>query len=72
MLKNNGNKNRNSQVEVFWLVTLFSVMVGYQCFRHPCCLHLQGEVASVRENASYNRLRLERGWQVPLPNRKHR
>jgi hypothetical protein len=30
------------QVEVVWVVTPFSV-VGYQRFRGPCCLHLQGE-----------------------------
>jgi len=32
------------QVEVFWVVTPCSVVVGYQSFRGPCCLHLQGEV----------------------------
>jgi len=32
------------QVEVFWVVTLCSIVVGYQCFRGPCCFHLQGEV----------------------------
>jgi hypothetical protein len=26
---------------VFWLVMLCSVVVGCQCFRGPCCLHLQ-------------------------------
>jgi hypothetical protein len=31
-------------VKFFWVVTLCSVVVGYQCFRGPCCLHLQGEV----------------------------
>jgi len=25
------------QVEVFWAVTLCSVVVGYQCFRGSCC-----------------------------------
>jgi hypothetical protein len=30
------------QVEVFWVVTLCSVVVGYQCFRGPCYLHLLG------------------------------
>jgi hypothetical protein len=34
------------QVEVFWVVTLCSVMVGYHRFRGPCCFHLQGEVSS--------------------------
>jgi hypothetical protein len=32
------------QVEVFWGVTQCSVVVGYQRFGAPCCLHLQGEV----------------------------
>jgi hypothetical protein len=32
------------QIEVFWVVMLCSVVVGYQCFRGSCCLHVQGEV----------------------------
>jgi len=32
------------QVEVFWVVMLCSVEVGYQHFAGPCCLHLQGDV----------------------------
>jgi len=50
------------QVEVFWVVTLCNVMVGYQCFRDPCCLHVQGhftlkmEVACTSEMAvSYHK-----------------
>jgi len=31
------------QVEVFWVVTPCSVVVGYQCFRGPCHLHQQGK-----------------------------
>jgi hypothetical protein len=31
-------------VEVFWVVTPCSVVVGYQHFRGPCCLKLEGEV----------------------------
>jgi len=31
-----------SQVKVFWVVMTCSVMIGYQSFRGPCCLHLQG------------------------------
>jgi hypothetical protein len=27
------------QVEVFWVVTPFGVVVGYQRFRGSCCLH---------------------------------
>jgi hypothetical protein len=34
----------NIQVEGFWVVVPCSVVVGYQCFRGPCCLHLQDEV----------------------------
>jgi len=34
----------NFQVEFFWVVTLCSVVVGYQRFRGPCRLVLQGEV----------------------------
>jgi hypothetical protein len=29
------------QAEVFWVMTTCSVVVGYQCFRGPCCLHFQ-------------------------------
>jgi len=31
------------QVEVFWVLIPFGVVVGYQCFRGPWCLHLQGK-----------------------------
>jgi hypothetical protein len=34
---------RETQVEIFWVVTLRNVVIGYQCFRSPCCLYLQGE-----------------------------
>jgi len=27
-----------SEVEVFWIVMLYSVVVGYQHFGGPCCL----------------------------------
>jgi hypothetical protein len=30
-------------VKIFWVLTPGSVMVGYQCFRGPRCLHFQGE-----------------------------
>jgi hypothetical protein len=30
------------QVEFFWVVTSSSVVVGYHCFRGPCCPHLEG------------------------------
>jgi hypothetical protein len=32
-----------SQVEFFCVVTPYSVLVGYQRFRGPYCLHLQGD-----------------------------
>jgi len=32
------------QVEVFWVVTPCSVVVGYHRFGGPCCCHLQGGV----------------------------
>jgi hypothetical protein len=31
------------QVEIFWVMTLCSVVVEYECFRGPYCLYLQGE-----------------------------
>jgi hypothetical protein len=31
-------------VEVFWIVTPCGIVVGYQRFGGPCCLHLQGEM----------------------------
>jgi hypothetical protein len=34
----------NIQVELLWVVMLWSIMVGCHCFRAPCCLHLQGEM----------------------------
>jgi hypothetical protein len=27
---------------VFWVMTLCNDVVGNQCFRQPCCLHLLG------------------------------
>jgi len=30
------------QVKVFWVVMPCNVLVGYQRFRGPCCLHLKG------------------------------
>jgi hypothetical protein len=35
------------QVDVFWVVTQCSVVVGYQHFRGLCRLHLQGEDGGV-------------------------
>jgi len=38
------------QVEVFWIVKLCSVVVGYQRFRGPHCLFIQGKVAQMGKN----------------------
>jgi hypothetical protein len=35
------------EVEVFWVLTSCSVVVGYQRFGGSCRLHLQGEVSGV-------------------------
>jgi hypothetical protein len=35
------------QVEVFWVMKPHNFVVGYQCFRGLCCLHLRGEVNGV-------------------------
>jgi len=32
-----------AQVDVLWNVTPCSVVVGYQSYRDPCCLHLHPE-----------------------------
>jgi len=40
------------QDEVFWVMTLCSVVVVSQVFRGPYCLHLQGEVACMGETLS--------------------
>jgi hypothetical protein len=37
-------KNLVIKVEVLWVVTLCSIVVGYKWFGGPCCFHLQGEV----------------------------
>jgi len=39
------------QVKVLQLVMQCIIVVGYQFFRGPCCLHLQGEVARMGENS---------------------
>jgi hypothetical protein len=36
------------EVEVFWVVMQCRVAVGYQRFRVPCRLHLQGEIEAAR------------------------
>jgi len=41
--RNNNKDKKWAQVEIFWVIRPCSVVVGYQRFRGPCCLHLQGE-----------------------------
>jgi hypothetical protein len=31
-------------VEIFWILTPCNIVVGYQRFRCPCCLYLEGDV----------------------------
>jgi hypothetical protein len=38
----------NIQIEVFWVVTPYSVVVGYQCLGGPRSLHIQCEVEAAR------------------------
>jgi hypothetical protein len=40
---NNIHIDQSIQVKVFWVVMPCSVVVGYQHFRGPCCLDLQGD-----------------------------
>jgi hypothetical protein len=35
-----------------WVVTLCSVLVGYQCFGGPCYLHLQDEVNGAKKRGT--------------------
>jgi hypothetical protein len=40
----------NLFIEVFWIVTQHTVVVGYQHFIKPCCLHLQCEMEVARSS----------------------
>jgi len=40
------------QLEVFLVVMPCSVVVGYQCFRDPYCLHLQDEVTTTLQSVT--------------------
>jgi hypothetical protein len=44
------------QVAVFWVVTSCSIVVGYQIFRGPCCLHIPVEVKIEYSITTYRRL----------------
>jgi hypothetical protein len=35
------------QVQVLCVMMLCSDVIGYQCFRRPCCLHLQRETCGM-------------------------
>jgi len=39
------------QVAVFWVMTLYSDVVGYQCLGGPCCLHLHLDDGFVKGSA---------------------
>jgi len=41
------------QVEVFWVVTPCSVVVGYQRFGEPCCLHLHCMVSQHKNTSTW-------------------
>jgi hypothetical protein len=41
------------EVEVCWVVTPCSVVVGYQCFGEPCCLHLHWVVKPSSDVVGY-------------------
>jgi hypothetical protein len=57
------------QVEVFWIVTQHNVVVGYQHFRGPCCLHLEGKVNGAGEMGIDIGLEYKRGQSLAA-NRK--
>jgi len=44
MCDNYDTRNFLVEVEFYYVVTLCSVVVRYQRFGSPCCLHLQGEL----------------------------
>jgi hypothetical protein len=47
------------QVKVFWVVKPCRVVVGYQCFRGPCCVRLQSGVARMEKNG----IDIDLGWR---------
>jgi hypothetical protein len=40
------------KVVFFWVMTLYNVVVGHECFRGPWCLQLQGEVNGPRKGST--------------------
>jgi hypothetical protein len=49
---------------VFWMLTLCSDVVGYQCFRGPGCLHLQGEVNGAGKRGIDRGREYKRGYSL--------
>jgi hypothetical protein len=56
------------QVDIFWIVTPCSVVVGHLCFRDPCFLNVEGEVTRIGRNDIETQT--GEGQQVLLVNRK--
>jgi hypothetical protein len=54
------------QVEMFLVVTPCSVVLGYQRFRGPRCLRLQGKVTGMGENSFPLTLVALAAWSLPL------
>jgi hypothetical protein len=54
------------QVEVFWVVTPCSVVVGYQCFRGPCCLHLHFTIKMEAARSSETMVSYHNTTQHPI------
>jgi hypothetical protein len=58
-------------IDIFWVVTSCSDVIGYQRLRGPWCFHLQGSMdplwyptSSLHEVTTQNRLRLEHCYHV--------
>jgi hypothetical protein len=58
-----------NQVMVFWVVTPYSVVIGYQHFRRSCCLHCQGEVNGAGKRGRVTGMECKKG-QHPAARRK--
>jgi hypothetical protein len=44
---------KSIHVMVFWVMTLYNGVVGYQHFGGTCCLHLQKTTTSVSQNVNH-------------------
>jgi len=58
------------QVVVFWVVTPYSDVVGYQCFRGPCCLPLRVKCVELGSGHRYGTVSTK-GSRVVLSRDKH-